>query len=86
MRIRQGMEVVVLSQILREQSFLRDCRLSVIKITKQQEYVIGNSDLQNFCKQPFCFIIGRRMSAVQEEYHGNAEVSCGAEIMVEEKS
>ena len=86
MRIRQGMEVVVLSQILREQSFLRDCRLSVIKITKQQEYVIGNSDLQKFCKQPFCFIIGRRMSAVQEEYHGNAEVSCGAEIMVEEKS
>ena len=72
----------MLSQILREQSFLRDCRLSVIKITKQQEYVIGNSDLQNFCKQPFCFIIGRRMSAVQEEYHGNAEVSCGAEIMV----
>ena len=86
MRIRQGMEVVVLSQILREQSFLRDCHLSVIKITKQQEYVIGNSDLQNFCKQPFYFIIGRRMSAVQEEYHGNAEVSCGAEIMVEEKS
>ena len=75
MRIRQGMEVVV----------LRECHLSVIKIAKKQEYVIENSDLQNFCKQPLCLII-RRMSAVQEEYHGKAEVSCGTEIMMEEKS
>ena len=45
-----------------------------------------NSDLQNFCKQPLCFVRRRRMSAVQEEYHGDAEVSCGAEIVVEEKS
>ena len=76
----------MLSQILREQSFLRECHLSVIKIAKKQEYVIENSDLQNFCKQPLCLIIRRRVSAVQDEYHGKAEVSCGTEIMMEEES
>lgn len=51
--------------------------LSLIKIAKQQKYVTENSDLQNVCKQPLCFIIRRGMSAVKGEDHGSAAIACG---------
>lgn len=34
---------------------------------KQQEYVIENSDLQNFCEQPLCIRIRREMSAIRQK-------------------
>lgn len=59
-----------------EQSFLGECHLLVFEIAKQKEYVMENSDLQNFCEQLFALNKKKGMAAGEED-HGNATTSCG---------